>query len=77
MHYTLMIGATDHATVSLDRCGNHYNVSIWVYGFGCTLSEDYDTYDLAEKRFLGICENSNIEPIDVEHDLAELMANVD
>lgn len=74
MHYTLMIASHDYGCLGLDKRGNEYVAYAYISGYGTTHEERFDNYDMAEKRFLAMCENSHVTPIKVEHDIEEFMA---
>lgn len=77
MHYTIMIASHDYGNLFFDKCGNKYVVGAYISGYGTTSREEFDDYDTAERRYLAMCNNSNVTPVTIEHDYDELYANCD
>ena len=78
MNYTLMIAKGDYATLDLEKNGNKYVILLYCFGDrSIKYKEEFDDYDTAERRYLAMCNNSNVTPVTIEHDYDELYANCD
>lgn len=75
MEYTLKIAEDDYSALSLEKSGNKYLITVYVFGYKMTYKKEFSTYDEANKRYLEMCENSHVEPITIKHDPWELLVN--
>jgi hypothetical protein len=79
MIYTIAYGENSAIVISLDRKGSTYSVSIWNRAkHAFDLFEDFSSteFDMASKRFSGLCHDNNLEPKKIDRDASDF-TNID
>ena len=78
MNYCIKYATKTPLTLSLDKCGNTYRVTIWdEKAHAMELIEEFDSYEHAELCFMALVKTGEFnDPVDVNHDSSDF-ANID